>query len=475
MLERIETIFGFIWGGPLLVMVVFIGVFFTIQLKGFQVTHFGKIMRDTVGTLFGKNKKDTTGQGQLKSFQVAATVLSGTMGAGSISGVAAAIAIGGPGAVFWMWIIAALGMMTKMVEVTLSVFYRKKSDTGEFYGGPMHYILRGLGKNWKPLATLYSIALLILVLADSCIQANQMADVLNNEFDIPEYGVGAFIVLIGAVVIGKGVKGLGQFCTKILPPIALLYLIGTGWVIIYNGSAIPEVFGLIFRYAFAPAPAMGGFLGAGIMLAVSKGAARGVWTSEAGIGTSGAAHSTASVDHPFRQGMWGAVEVFIVSVITVNFTAFAVLTSGLWNSDGANQEGINLTFGSLHTAWPAMAVNIFTFGVSLILFTSFMGASIRYRNAIEALFGEKVLAWLKWGYLILPFITIKTAVPLIWVCGDIALGFLALPNLIAIFLLRSVFINLYKDYMVRDKNGTLNKPIDFKKIGGKFAPKDVAL
>ncbi len=346
-------------------LVIGVGLYFSFSLKFFQLTHLRFIFSNTLGTLFGRNKQDTTGEmdekHSLKSIEVAATVLSGTLGAGSIAGVATAIAVGGPGAVFWMWIIAFLGMMTKMVEVTLALRFRVRGKNGEYYGGPMYYIKNGLCNKWTWLASIYAIALLILVTTDDCfVQTNTMASVLKQVFDFPVMWTGWGIVLVGILVLFNGIKALGIFCTYALPPIALCYLVGTGYVIVENASVIPTVFMNIVHYAFSPAPAVGGFMGATIIMAMSKGVSRGIFTNEAGMGISATIHSTANVDYPFRQGMWGAVEVFVVSMITCNFTAFAVITSGTWCS--AKFEGIGIAFAALGTIWPPVAVKTLSLG-----------------------------------------------------------------------------------------------------------------
>jgi AGCS family alanine or glycine:cation symporter len=449
-LDAVSAVVEVIWGVPLFIIVAGIGLFFTIKLKFFQVTKIGYIFRNTIGTLFGKNKKDTSGEGSLKSLQVAMTVLSGTMGAGSIAGVATAIAIGGPGAVFWMWLTALLGMLTKMAEVTLGLYYRRKGDNGEYYGGPMFYIRRGLGSKWAPLATVYAIALFILVITDAgFVQTNTMASVLNDRFNIPVMVTGVFIVIVGAFLVFKGVKALGAFATYVLPVIALMYIIGALWVTIAHITAVPQAIADIFYYAFAPHPAVGGFVGSTIMLAMSKGISRGIFANEAGMGTSATVHATADVDHPVRQGMWGTLEVFFVSFITCSVTAFAVLTSGLWST--SQYEGINIAFAALDTSWHPVLVAILSFGTSLIMFTSYLGSFLRFRATLDYLFKEKAEKWLKWLFFIPPLIAVNMEVPWIWLMADAAVGLLVIPNVIALFMLRKVFFKLYKDWRSRDK------------------------
>jgi AGCS family alanine or glycine:cation symporter len=427
-----------------------IGLYFTIRMKGFQVAKIGYIFRNTVGTLFGKNKKDTSGEGSLKSLHVAMTVLSGTLGAGSIAGVATAIAIGGPGAVFWMWVTAALGMLTKMVEVTLGLYYRRRGDNGEYYGGPMFYIRRGLGSKWGPLAVTYAVALFILVVCDAgFVQTNTMASILSQRFEIPVWATGLFIIVVGAVLVFRGVKALGMFATYVLPVIALCYIVGALWVTLAHITAVPQALHDIVVYAFAPHPAVGGFVGSTIVLAMSKGISRGIFANEAGMGTSATVHATASVDHPIRQGMWGTLEVFVVAFITCTVTALAVLTSGLWSTK--EHEGINIAFAALDTSWHPTLVTVLSFGTSLIMFTSYLGSFLRFRATLDYLFGEKAEVYLRWLFFVPPMIAVNMEVPWIWLMADAAVGLLIIPNVIALFMLRKVFMKLFQDWIKRDK------------------------
>ncbi|ECJ6073557.1 sodium:alanine symporter family protein [Salmonella enterica] len=391
MLEQLSQLFEFLWGGPLFLCVIGIGFYFTVRLKFFQIINLKEIYRNTIGTLAGKNKQNTTGEAaskkSLKSIEVAATVLSGSLGAGTIAGVAAAIAVGGPGAIFWMWIIAVVGMMTKMVEVTLAVKYRSKGENGEYYGGPMHYIKKGLNKKWHPLAGLYAFALMILVITDACfVQTNTMAAVIHYTFDIPTSVIGGFIVIVGALVILKGLASLGKF------------------------------------------------------------------TNEAGMGTSATVHATANVDYAFRQGMWGAVEVFFVSMITCNFTAFAVLASGMWAD--ASYQGIQIIFAALKETWHPIIVQVLCLGVALILFTSYLGSYIKFRTSINYIFGDKLERIIKWLYFLPPLIAVNMEIPVIWLMADIAVGFLVIPNVIALFLLRKEFISEFNIFRTRTQRDT---------------------
>lgn len=463
MFEALAEFMEIVWGIPLMTMMVAVGLYFSVRMKLFQFLHLGYIYRNTIGTLIGKHARTIEGEGQIKSFHAVSAVLAGTVGAGSIAGVASAIAIGGPGAVFWMWVISFFGMATKMVEVTLAVYYRKKGQNGEYYGGPMHYIQDGIGKKWRPLALLYAVALLLLVVTDACfVQTNTMATALNDVFGVPLLATGLVAVAISIIIVLGGVERIGQFCGYMVPPMCLLYIVGAGVVLIANIQHMGEALGMIFQYAFAPAPAAGGFVGSTIMMAMSRGAARGIFSNEAGMGTATTVHATAHVDHPIRQGMWGCVEVFIVTMIVCNLTAFAILTSGVLSS---GETGAVLTFSAFRTVWGPFGMVVVCIATVLFTYSSFLGFFIEFRTAVNFLCGEKIEKFVKWLYFIPPIIAVTMPIEAVWTMADMAVGFLVVPNVIAIFMLRKTFIALFHDFMQRDKEGTLGAPLDRSRIG----------
>lgn len=287
MWEKIIEITDFLWGVPLIILLIGVGLYFTVGTKFFQIRHIGFIYKKTIGEILrgndGSENKNTEKQGQLSPWHALSTVLAGTVGAGNIAGVATAIAVGGPGAVFWMWIIGICGMMTKMAEVTLAVAYRKRSEiTGEYYGGPMYYIksIKGIGKY---LAPIYAVALCILVLTDACgIQANTLATTAYDVFRIPMIVSGIIMVGIAVIIIATGgVNKVGTFCGKLVPPMVIIYVVGALIVICANYERIPESLSMIFKYAFAPTPAIGGFTGATVSIAMARGASRGIFSNEA--------------------------------------------------------------------------------------------------------------------------------------------------------------------------------------------------
>ena len=288
MWQTLYDVTDFLWGTPLMVLMVGVGLYLSFRTGFFQLTGIGTWMRKTLGEILKKKRSSSnTGDGELTPFQALTTVLAGTVGSGNIAGVAAAIAIGGPGAVFWMWVIAIVGMMTKMAEVTLAVQYRKKTDRGEYYGGPMHYMKNGLGSTGKILAGIYAIALFIEVMADACfVQPNTLATCVQDVFHLPLLATGIIVVVLSMIVIlSGGVKKIGDFCGKMVPPMILIYIFACFVVIGMNIGNVPSAFGMILRYAFAPAPAIGVFSWFSSELGLGSRSARGVFTTLAGVGT----------------------------------------------------------------------------------------------------------------------------------------------------------------------------------------------
>ena len=450
MFDWLVGVTDFLWGTPLMILMVGVGLYLTIGTKFFQIRKIGLIFRKTVGELFGKNKNESaTGEGELKPLQAISTVLAGTIGSGNIAGVAAAIAVGGPGAVFWMWVIALVGMMTKMAEVTLSVAYRKKGENGEYYGGPMHYIRDGLGgKAGKFFGGFYSVALFVLVVTDACfVQTNTLATSAQDTFGIPLIVSGIILVAISILVIVRGgVKKIGSLCGKIVPPMCLLYIIGALVVIIANFRQIPAAFGMIFKYAFAPAPAVGGFLGSTIVLAMGRGASRGIFSNEAGEGTAATVHATAQTDHPVHQGMYGVLEVFIDTIIVCTLTALSILCSGVWSN---GETGAVLTLSAFRSVWGNWGTYILCIAIILFTYSSYLGFFIEYRTSVAYLFGEKSVKYLQWFFFIPPIIAVTMPIESIWSLADMAVGFIVIPNMIAILLLSKKFFGLYHEYMDR--------------------------
>ena len=427
------------------------GLYLTIGTGFFQIRRFGTVLKKTVGEVFQKENESTRGEGQLKPYQALSTVLAGTVGSGNIAGVAAAIAIGGPGAVFWMWVIALVGMMTKMAEVSLSVAYRKKGANGEYYGGPMHYIREGLGGGLgKFLGGFYAVALFVLVVTDACfVQTNTLATSAQETFGLPLLVSGIVLVAISIfIIVLGGVERIGDVCGKIVPPMCILYIIGSLGVILVNIGNVPGALKMIFQYAFAPMPAVGGFAGSTMALAMGRGASRGIFSNEAGEGTAATVHATAQTDHPIHQGMYGVLEVFIDTIIICTLTALSIITSGVWSS---GSTGAVLTLEAFRTVWGKWGTYILCIAIILFTYSSYLGFFVEYRTSTEYLFGEKAIKYLQWFFFVPPIIAVTMPIEAIWSLADMAVGFIVIPNMLAILLLSKKFFQLFHEYMDKMK------------------------
>ncbi len=448
MFNSLANVMNFLWGTPLISFMVAAGIYFSLKTGVFQLSHARHIYRRTFGSLFGKYKEEAEGEGTLTPFQSMSAVLAGTIGSGNIAGIASAIAIGGPGAAFWMWVIAFVGMAIKMVETSLSVQFRHKGENGEYYGGPMYYMKEGIGGQFgKVLAVIFTIALLVIVLVDGTfVQPNTLATTLYDVTGTSTVIAGIICAAIGAGVIFGGLKGIGNFCGKMVPPMVVIYIIGTLGVIIGHIDQIPEAFGMIFKYAFAPAPAAGGFVGATVSMAMARGAARGIFSSEAGEGTSVTVHATAITEHPIHQSMWGIVEVFIDTFLVSTLTALTVIVSGAIES---GETGSILTFTAFRTTWGSVGVGLLCAAVILFAFSSFLGFYIEYKTCIVYLFGEKSLRYLKYLYCVPPLLSATMAIESVWTLADMAVGMVFIPNLIGLIALRKTFLKSFKEYKAK--------------------------
>ncbi len=451
MFDKLVSITEFLWGTPLMILMVGVGLYLTIGTGFFQIRRFGTVLKKTIGEVFQKENESTRGEGQLKPYQALSTVLAGTVGSGNIAGVAAAIAIGGPGAVFWMWVIALVGMMTKMAEVSLSVAYRKKGANSEYYGGPMHYIREGLGGGLgKFLGGFYAVALFVLVVTDACfVQTNTLATSAQETFGLPLLVSGIVLVAISIfIIVLGGVERIGDVCGKIVPPMCILYIIGSLGVILVNIGNVPGALKMIFQYAFAPMPAVGGFAGSTMALAMGRGASRGIFSNEAGEGTAATVHATAQTDHPIHQGMYGVLEVFIDTIIICTLTALSIITSGVWSS---GSTGAVLTLEAFRTVWGKWGTYILCIAIILFTYSSYLGFFVEYRTSTEYLFGEKAIKYLQWFFFVPPIIAVTMPIEAIWSLADMAVGFIVIPNMLAILLLSKKFFQLFHEYMDKMK------------------------
>ena len=453
MFQAIYDFTDFLWGIPLTILVIGTGLYLSIRTGFFQITGIKTWWRKTVGEVFSKEKNKNAGEGELTPWQAITTVLGGTVGSGNIAGVATAIAVGGPGAVFWMWLIAIVGMLTKMAEVTLAVNYRKKGEDGEYYGGPMHYMKSALGNVGKVLAVVYGIALFLDIATDACaIQVTTLADCVNDVFGVNTLLVAGIVVAISLVIIlSGGVKKVGQISSKIVPPMVIIYFIGCLGVIIANIGNLPAAFGSIFKYAFAPAPAIGGFAGATVTMAISKGAARGIFSNEAGMGTAATVHATAQTDHPAHQGMYGIFEVFVDTIIVCTLTALTVLCSGVLETVTEETVGVGMVFQGFSSVWGPVGAIILCIAVVLFCYSGYLGFYVEFRTCTEWMVGAKASKYLNALFFILPLLATGLSTLEVWGLCDIVVGLVIIPNLIALLMLSPKFLGLFKEYMAKIK------------------------
>lgn len=462
MLEKIldftSEIDRILWGPWTMIFLASVAAFLTAKSGFFQLRKFKFILQNTFGKIL--TKAETTGKGKMTPFQAATTALASTVGMGNIAGVATALSVGGPGAIFWMWFLALIGMMSKTAEITLAVHYRSTDDEGNLHGGPMYYIQKGLG--WTFLAKLFSAGVFVnAVFTASLIQAHTVGRAFLSSYNFNPYLVTGVMALITAIVVIGGVRRIGQFSEKFVPLMSLIYILGGLTIFIINYAKIPEVFATIFRYAFAPMPAAGGFAGVAISAAIKEGMAKGMLSNEAGLGTAPMVHATADTKHPFQQGVWGAFEVFIDTIVICTITSFAILSTGVLSS---GQSGIDLVIRAFSSVLPvSLAKSLISFCILTFCLTTQIGFFIYYETAIVNLFGPKAMKYLKWFYFIPAIIFAGVAdVNKIWVFANIAVGVCAIPNLIAVLSLSGVFFILMKDYMT-NKNEWATAIVDAKK------------
>ncbi|MTI96144.1 MAG: sodium:alanine symporter family protein [Firmicutes bacterium] len=438
----------------MLILIVGTGLYYTIRLKGVQFTHFGRACREI---WYKVRYPGETEEGDISPFKALSTAIASTVGVGNIAGVETAIALGGPGAIFWMWGCAILGMVTNFAEVTLGVHFREQKG-GVVAGGPMYYIKNGLNLPW--LAVVFSIFGALAALGiGNMVQANSMADVLESTFSVPPLATAIVLaILVGAVTIG-GIKRIADVCGFVVPAMAVFYIIAAMTIIIINITKVPDAFGLIFYHAFRPTAAVGGFAGSAIMMTVRYGVARGVFSNEAGLGSTPIAHSAAKTDHPVRQGVWGLFEVFVDTIVLCTMTALAILTTGVWSS---GEEGASLTAEAFNAGLPGLGGGLVTVGVILFAYTTTIVWCYYGEKCAEYLFGTKIV--LPYRIVWLPFLFIGAlgGLQAIWAIADTLNALMAIPNLVGLILLSGVVIKLAKEFFSTEQYKEI-KPT--KKVG----------
>ena len=460
MLHTIETINtavnNFVWGIPAMVCILGVGLYLSIRTGFIQFRKLGYSMKVTLGKLFTqKEAKD----GSITPFQAVCTALASTVGTGNIAGVAGAIAIGGPGAVFWMWVSAFLGMCTKFAEVILAVHFREKNEKGDWVGGPMYYIKNGLGKNWKWMAGLYAaLGVLTVFGTGNATQVNTIVTAIDsallsyNVIDASQTNIinlilGILIAVMVALVLLGGIKRIGKVTEALVPFMALLYIILSIGVILFNITELPAVFASIFHGAFNPAAVTGGVVGT-MFTSLTKGVSRGIFSNEAGLGTGSIAHATADTNEPVAQGLYGIFEVFADTIIICTLTATTILISGtpITYGQAAGAEltisGFVVTYGNWVTLFTAIALICFAF-------STILGWGLYGTRCLEFLFGSKVNKPFMVVYSLVAIVGATMDLGLLWGIADTFNGLMAIPNLIGLFLLSPVVFRLIKEYFAK--------------------------
>ncbi|MDY0235900.1 MAG: sodium:alanine symporter family protein [Gudongella sp.] len=440
-----NTINSFVWGPPMLILLVGTGVYLTFRTNFFSILKLGYVLKNTLFKMFDKSQN---GEGEITPFQAVATALAATVGTGNIAGVATAIALGGPGAIFWMWVSAIFGMTTKFGEVVLSIKFREKTDDGRFVGGPMYYIQNGTGQKW--LAVVFaSFGALAAFGIGNMVQSNSVAASLQESFSVPPLVTGLVLAVLTALVILGGIKRIGAVTERLVPLMATIYILGAIFIIVMNASHIPEAFGLIFSNAFTATAATGGFAGSTLAMGIRFGVARGVFSNEAGLGSAPIAHAAATTDHPVRQGLWGVFEVFVDTLVICSLTALAILVSGLWDT---GVTGAALTTQAFDEAIIGGGY-IVSVGIMLFAFSTILGWSYYGERCAEYLFGPKAI--MPYRIIWIPFVVIGAVggLELIWAIADTLNGLMAIPNLIGVVLLSGTIISLTKEFFAKEKLG----------------------
>jgi len=430
---------SWVWGPVMLAFLLGIGIYLTIGLKAFPWIH---TVRSFV--LLWQSRK-TAQEGDISPFQALMTSLSATIGTGNIAGVATAISLGGPGAVFWMWITALFGMATKYAEAVLAVKYREIDDNGNHVGGPMYYIKNGLGEKWHGLAIAFSIfGALAAFGIGNMVQANSVADAVKTTFNIPVWQTGLAITILTAAVILGGLSRIASVASTLVPAMAFAYITGALLVIFNYLDQVPDALYLIVGSAFTETAAAGGFAGATVWAAIRFGVARGVFSNEAGLGSAPIAHAAAKTASPVQQGMIAMLGTFIDTLIICTMTALVIILTGVWSS---GETGAALSTLAFNTAIPEWGGYIVVFGLVIFAFTTILGWSYYGERCAEFLFGVKAIKPYRLLWLCAIPVGAMGKLGIIWLLADVLNGLMAIPNLIALGLLSPVIFKITKNYL----------------------------
>ena len=452
--ELLEKVDGWIWGLVLIFLLVGTGLFYAWRTRFIQLRKLGHALALVRGKY--DNPED---EGDISHFQALATALSATIGTGNIAGVATAIALGGPGAVFWMWVTGLLGSGIKFASCTLGMKYRILHPDGSASGGPMYYIEHGLGQKW--LAVLFAFFAAVASFGiGNMIQANSMTLTLGDDFGIPRSLAGLVIAILAGMVIIGGIKRIGRFTSKLTPLMTVIYVLGAGVILIKNASLLPATFQLIFAHAFSPTAASGGFAGSAIAMTIRQGVAKGVFSNESGLGSAPIAHAAAKTKEPVREGLVAMIGPFVDTLLICSMTALVILSTQAYTLIDAG-TGEQLTSSLLSkrafeiglpaTGWLPSGGWIVTIGLMLFAFSTIIGWSYYGDRSVGYLFGQRGIRVYRWIYICLIPLGAAMKVQVMWVISDITNGLMAFPNLIALIFLSPVVVAMTREYFRREQ------------------------
>ena len=437
MLELLKALDAFVWGPPLLILLVGTGIYLTIRLGLLQIARLPKAFQ----LIFTKDK----GHGDVSSFAALCTALAATVGTGNIIGVATAIKVGGPGALFWMWMAAFFGMATKYAEGLLAIKYRTKDANGAVAGGPMHYILLGMGEKWRPLAIFFALAgvLVALLGIGTFTQVNSITESIQNTAQVDPAITALVLSVFVAIAVFGGLKSISKVSTAVVPFMAIVYILGTLTVILFNIEKIPATLALIFTSAFSPAAAVGGFAGASIRMAIQNGVARGVFSNESGLGSAPIAAAAAKTNEPVEQGLISMTGTFIDTLIICTLTGLTILVTGVWSGE---LNGVALTQSAFSMVFSDFGSIVLTIFLVLFAFTTILGWNYYGERCFEFLFGVRFIWLYRVVFVLMVLLGGFIELDMVWIIADIVNALMALPNLIALLVLSPVVIAETKKY-----------------------------
>ncbi|MCQ4765338.1 sodium:alanine symporter family protein [Cloacibacillus evryensis] len=452
--NALSTLVDILWGPSLLVSLIGAGIWFTLITKFWPIRYFGKSMRQCLN--MDKDVSISKAPGIVSPYQAASIAIAGAIGTGNIGGVASAIALGGPGVLFWMWVTAFVGMATKLVEITLAVYYRDKKANGDTWGGPTFYMEKGIGKRtrlWIPLAWTFGLGIMIQYFIS--LENFTVSEALTEASGINQVYTSLFYGFMCAIVVIGGFKKVAGFAAKMLPLMSVLYVAAGLFIIAVNANRLPEVFELILVKAFTPCAAIGGFAGASLLLAIRTGISRSLFSNEAGWGASPMAHASARTNHPVEQGLWGIFEVFVDTMVICTITAMVILVTGEWVS---GEAGATLTMRSFRSGMGPMGFYFVAFIAFLFSWTTSTSWSSYFQTLLEHAFRSKPAMAAKIDRLmricyVLPgilstifIVSIGIKTEIVWLVSDIATSLPTYVNLFAILFLTKKFLSILRDY-----------------------------